>query len=150
MLFEPGLSMSVMLKVVGTDVAHRYGLTVEDEAPHRSGNDVRAATLWLRPFSSERDSQALRPGELLLIPALYYVPEHVETGEGSGSEWHIPIRLGVGKTTRGADRSMSGQGRPARCWLPSVAERDSRTSSPKSAWSGSRISLCGHIPVRLI
>jgi mono/diheme cytochrome c family protein len=77
MLFEPGLSMSVMLKVVGTDVAHRYGLTVEDEAPHRSGNGVQAATLWLRPFSSERDSQALRPGELLLIPALYYVPEHV-------------------------------------------------------------------------
>ena len=84
LMYDARIPLSLQLKTYSLEAAQRYGFTIEDDAS-KGLKDSESAVLWLISFSEKMGGLAYRQGELMLMPALFYVPENVRAVVGKGS-----------------------------------------------------------------
>ena len=138
LIYDVRLPLSLKLKTHSLKVAQRHGFTIEDDALIKGSKDSQHATLWLVPFSEDVGDLALRQGELILMPALFYVPEKVRVllRKESG------IRLRVAYPYPPRSKKGGGWRAPVDVWAGAACELMARFSEgvvPSHLMPGARI-----------
>lgn len=90
-IYDAHASLSLKLETYSREAAKRHGFQIEPDGQKKGAKGAESATLWLVPLPERAAGPALRQGELMLVPAIFYVPERAQmlVGERGKVRWRI-------------------------------------------------------------